>query len=98
MFRALPQLIIVFLQMSVVLGFGNSLYAQDRTDVEKMDPVVVTATALPTPQSQTPGSMTVITKEEIEIQKPNNVGTVLDQIPGLFVDEMEGVVGSVLFT
>lgn len=89
-FRALSQLIIVFLQMSVVLGFGNALYAQDRTDVEKMAPVVVTATALPTPQSQTPGSVTVITKEEIEIQKPNNVGTVLYQVPGLFVDEMGG--------
>ena len=58
--------------------------------VETLDPVVVTATALPTSQSQTPIQTKVFTRTGFDLQQPNRVGTLLQQIPGVFVDEMGG--------
>lgn len=58
--------------------------------VETLDPVVVTATALPTSQSQTPLPTKVFTRTEFDLQQPNRIGTLLQQTPGIFVDEMGG--------
>ena len=58
--------------------------------VETLDPVVVTATALPTNQSQTPIQTQVFTRMDFDLQQPNRVGTLLQQAPGIFVDEMGG--------
>ena len=56
--------------------------------VETLDPVVVTATALPTSQSQTPIQTRVFTRTGFDLQQPNRIGTLLQQTPGIFVDEM----------
>ena len=58
--------------------------------VETLDPVVVTATALPTSQSRTPIQTTVFTRTGFDSQQPNRLGTLLQQTPGVFVDEMGG--------
>lgn len=58
--------------------------------VETLDPVVVTATALPTNQSQTPLQTKVFARKEFDLQQPNRLGTLLQQTPGIFVDEMGG--------
>ena len=58
--------------------------------VETLDPVVVTATALPTSQSQTPIQTRVFTRTGFDLQQPNRIGTLLQQTPGIFVDEMGG--------
>ncbi len=58
--------------------------------VETLDPVVVTATALPTNQSQTPIQTQVFRRMDFDLQQPNRLGTLLQQTPGIFVDEMGG--------
>ena len=58
--------------------------------VETLEPVVVTATALPTSQSQTPIQTKVFTQTDFDLQQPNRIGTLLQQTPGIFVDEMGG--------
>lgn len=49
----------------------------------RLEPVVVTATKLATPQERLGASVTVITEEEIEAQEYDTVGDVLRQVPGV---------------
>lgn len=62
----------------------------ETTPVETLDPVVVTATTLPTNQSKTPIRTKVFTRTSFDLQQPNRLGTLLQQTPGIFVDEMGG--------
>ncbi len=54
---------------------------------ETLDPVVVTGTAYPAELSKSTGSVTVITGEEIEASHAVSVGELLEQVPGLYVDQ-----------
>lgn len=72
------------------LCFSPSAGLTEPPPVETLDPVVVTATALPTNQSQTPLQTKVFTRKEFDLQQPNRLGTLLQQTPGIFVDEMGG--------
>lgn len=54
---------------------------------ETLDPVVVTGTAYPAELSKNTGSVTVITEEEIEASRAVSVGELLEQVPGLYVDQ-----------
>jgi vitamin B12 transporter len=58
--------------------------------VVEFDPVIVSATVLPTPLGQTSASVTVITREQIEEQQVRNVIDLLRQVPGLHVDQAGG--------
>ncbi|MYC27493.1 MAG: TonB-dependent receptor [Nitrospira sp. SB0662_bin_26] len=60
------------------------------SSIETLDPVLVTATTLPTNQSQTPLQTKVFTRTGFDLQQPNRLGTLLQQTPGIFVDEMGG--------
>ena len=62
----------------------------ETSPVETLDPVVVTATALPMSRSQTPLQTKVFTRKSFDSQQPNRIGTLLQQTPGIFVDEMGG--------
>jgi outer membrane cobalamin receptor len=57
------------------------------SDPETLDPVVVTGTAYPAELSKSTGSVTVITGEEIEASHAVSVGELLEQVPGLYVDQ-----------
>jgi outer membrane cobalamin receptor len=52
-----------------------------------LEPVVVTASREPQPWSQTPGTVSVITREEIERQRYQSVTDVLRHVPGVHVDQ-----------
>lgn len=52
-------------------------------EVEKLEPVVVTATKIETPQERLGASVTVITADEIEGKHYETVGDVLRQVPGV---------------
>ncbi|MGE3523550.1 MAG: TonB-dependent receptor plug domain-containing protein, partial [Candidatus Dadabacteria bacterium] len=52
-----------------------------------LEPVVVTGTLNPASLSQTPASVTVITREQIEERNPSSVAEILQQVPGLYVDQ-----------
>ncbi len=54
---------------------------------ETLDPVVVTGTAYPAGLSKSTGSVTVLTEEDIEASHAVSVGEVLEQVPGLYVDQ-----------
>ena len=68
----------------------NFLNAADDSSISELDPVVVTASAGPTALSRTPASVAVISRDQIDRQEANRLSTVLQQIPGLYVDEMGG--------
>jgi outer membrane cobalamin receptor len=55
-----------------------------------LEPVVVSATRIPTPLLETPLSATVITREEIDARRPASTVDLLRQIPGLHIDQPGG--------
>jgi len=71
------------------LAFSPVLAAKPEP-INTLDPVVITATASPTRLSQTPAAVSVINREQIIHQQANRLSTILQQIPGIFVDEMGG--------
>ena len=68
----------------------STLLAEEQDPIEKLDPIVITATTSPTRLSQAPAAMTIITRDEIAQQQANRLSTILQQVPGVFVDEMGG--------
>lgn len=70
--------------------FFSKVLAADRDTVGQLDPVIITATASPTRLSQAPAAVTIITREQIDQQQANRLSTILQQVPGVFVDEMGG--------
>lgn len=76
--------------LGIALGLSPSAGSAATPPVETLEPVVVTATALPTSQSQTPIQTKVFTRTDFDLQQPNRIGTLLQQTPGIFVDEMGG--------
>lgn len=76
--------------LGLTLCLSPSAGPAEPLPVETLDPVVVTATALPTSRSQTPIRTKVFTRTGFDLQQPNRIGTLLQQTPGVFVDEMGG--------
>lgn len=70
---------------------GNRTLAQEEVlggePAPSLEPVVVTGTLNPASLSQTPASMTVITREQIEERNASSVAEILQQVPGLYVDQ-----------
>lgn len=58
--------------------------------VPQLEPVVVSATVVPTPLGQTSASVTVITREQIEAQQARSVIDLLRQVPGVHIDQAGG--------
>lgn len=71
----------------VTVAFASPAASQHFPVVE-LEPVVVTASALPQRREDSSASVTVITRQEIERMQANRVSQVLEQIPGLHLDEM----------
>jgi hemoglobin/transferrin/lactoferrin receptor protein len=51
-----------------------------------LDPLTVTGTKVPTPKSQVPATIDVITQEDLDRQQPMTVGDALDNLPGVEVE------------
>jgi vitamin B12 transporter len=72
-----------------IVGFGTLVIAAstaraDSTDsTETLGPIVVTATRIPTPESQVASSITVITADDIMASQASTVPDVLKFVPGL---------------
>jgi len=70
---------------------GFSLVSiQALADDVQLDPIVVTATRLPTPASHVGSSLTVITAEEIESRQERLLPDVLKNVPGLNIVQAGG--------
>ena len=65
-------------------------YAEERSEITQLDPIIVSASALPMSLTQTPASVTVITRSDIEHQQAHRISEILQQVSGLHVDEMSG--------
>ena len=78
------------LALEMTICLLTSVCLAEPQPVSTLDPIVVTGTALPTVQSQTPANVRIITRKELASQQPHRVSTILQQIPGIFVDEMGG--------
>src|SRR5262245_52159596 len=82
----------VGIMLGLVLGVGwvTDIQGQGRAPTEKaleMEPVVVTATVVPTPLSRTTAPVTVISREQIEAQQVESVTELLRQVLGLHIDQ-----------
>ena len=82
----------VGLVLGLILGVGwaTDTQSQGRAATEKaveMEPVVVTATVVPTPLSRTTAPVTVISREQIEAQQVESVTELLRQVPGVHIDQ-----------
>ncbi|MEA4838384.1 MAG: TonB-dependent receptor [Rhodospirillaceae bacterium] len=70
--------------------FALSAHDARAEDASALDPIVVTATRLPTPASQLASSVTVITAEEIETKQWRTLPEALREVPGLNVVQTGG--------
>jgi TonB-dependent siderophore receptor len=65
---------------------GLFIYGEDKpSETKQLDEVVVTASRVPQSLKDTPGAVTVITKEEIQEKNAQDVGDVLKDVAGLKV-------------
>ncbi len=51
-----------------------------------LDPLTVTGTKVPTPKSQVPATIDVITQEDLDRLQPMTIGDALDNLPGVEVE------------
>jgi hemoglobin/transferrin/lactoferrin receptor protein len=51
-----------------------------------LDPLTVTGTKVPTPKSEVPATIDVVTQEDLERQQPLTVGDALDNLPGVMIE------------
>jgi outer membrane cobalamin receptor len=73
--------------------FSMGLVHAEETAVTMLDPILVTGTANPTRLSHSTQSLTVIEREQYAPLQPNRIPSVLQQVPGLHIDEMGGRAG-----
>ena len=87
----LPTIIFQRLCTSTIVALSlSNVLAAEHDPIDTLDPLVITATASPTTLSQTPAAVTIINREQIAQQQANRLSTILQQVPGIFVDEMGG--------
>lgn len=84
--------ILTFVLLLSPLTFCGDLAAAEENVVPaepapSLEPVVVTGTLNPASISRTPASVTVITCEQIEERNASSVAEILQQVPGLYVDQ-----------
>ena len=78
----------------VGLALGIAVRAAGQTAPIELDPLVVSATVAPAPLSQTTASVTILSRDHIEVQQAASVTELLRQTPGLHIDQ-PGARGSI---
>jgi outer membrane receptor for ferrienterochelin and colicin len=76
------------LLLVAALGAPGGVVAQERAadnEVERLEPIVVTATRIPQKVSEQGSAVSVVTREEIELKAPAVAGDVLKELPGVNV-------------
>lgn len=84
---AVPAVALAF--AGIVLCCG-ALAQPQPSEAIALSPLVVTATRLPTPESEVASSITLITREEIEAKQERSLPRVLQDVPGLNVVQAGG--------
>jgi vitamin B12 transporter len=65
---------------------GQSEISEEPETIE-LEPTVITGTTMPTSMTHLPASVTVITKEQMELMQKINITEILRQVPGLHIDQ-----------
>ncbi len=78
-----------FLRFSLVSCAGVAAVAQAQV-AESPEPIVVTATRIPTPEAEVASSITVVTADDIEARQLRTLPDLLQQVPGLNVVQTGG--------
>ena len=73
-----------------LLVLGATCGAAQAADAEALQPIVVTATRLPTPEREVASSVTVISADDIELRQQRTITDVLKLVPGLNVVQTGG--------
>lgn len=85
------SILAIVLLLGALTPHGDLAEAQENVapaeSALSLEPVVVTGTLNPASISQTPASVTVITREQIEERNASSVAEILQQVPGLYVDQ-----------
>ena len=88
-----PVVTVFFLFSIMILGIApfsmNPVHA-DEPAVTTLDPILVTGSAHPTRLHRTTQSHTIITKKQYTPLQPNRLSNLLQQVPGIHLDEMAG--------
>ncbi len=74
---------------SLASGTGSCIYADDRA-IPTLDTVLVTGSAHPTRLQRTTHSHTILNDDEYDSLQPNRLSSILQNIPGIHLDEMGG--------
>ncbi len=82
----------LFGMMLMEIGNLTPIHAEE-PPVTTLDPIIVTGTANPTRLSHSTQSLTVIEREQYTPLHPNRLPSILQQVPGLHIDEMGGRAG-----
>jgi vitamin B12 transporter len=73
-----------------LLAAASPATAQEQPDTVRLEPVVVTAARLATPLAEAPGSVTVITRAELQQRNVRLVADALRLVPGVAVAQSGG--------
>jgi vitamin B12 transporter len=75
----------------LLLSAATPAFADDRAAPPlQLDPVVVSATRIPTPREQLGSSVSVITRDEIERRQARTLSEILQDVPGVYVSQSGG--------
>jgi len=73
-----------------VLYLFNPAWAEQKEEA-KLEEIVVTATRTETPVESVPASVSVVSKDKIELKSPKTIDQALNDLPGVFVRRGKGL-------
>ena len=93
MYRCGRKNLIILLTLAIIMLGSGIAQAEDEIEFE-LDKVVVTATKTPTKLKDVPSSVEVITSKELEKRHVRMLSDVLKTLPGVYVRNDKGLIGS----
>ena len=81
-------LVVIMFFGGFTIFFLPPLTAQEPQSVDTLPPIIISASAFPRSLDKTPGSITIIKKEDLMWQHAIHFRDILNQVPGVFVDSM----------
>ncbi len=79
----------------LLMGFSAVAWAEESTKTLQLDEIVVTATRTEKDAASAPGSVSVVTKQEMEKRNIKSIDEALNTIPGIFHDNKgKGLMGT----
>ena len=94
--RGVEMLQVVLFCIVFLLCFIFPAFAEEKEEA-KLEEIVVTATRTETSVESAPASVSVVTKEKIELKAPKTIDQALNDISGVFVKRGKGLMDTISF-